>query len=190
MPDRAPCPDPETVIALAEHPPRNGAAAETIFRHILECPDCREALAFVCEGVSRAETLRLAALKWRIFIAKFAKLAFPAGNGEVLDAIAAASAATLALESFAAPDDAAYWRAELAFPEPDETEKPIELAVFNADGTPVKDGVFTLFGVEIPLAAGRGTLSREALAKYHSQGGAAFSAPGNPPSAGSPVLIV
>lgn len=107
---------------------------------------------------------------------------------ECVDAIAAESPAVLVLQSSVAYDDIHFWRATMTFPDVDQPEAPLEICVVGANGKPVSDGDFIIFGIEIPIKNGAGQLTRTQLAEFHHKGGSAFRWKDGCVTSGAPVL--
>ncbi|MBQ3097813.1 MAG: hypothetical protein IJC66_06615 [Kiritimatiellae bacterium] len=186
------CPSVETIHAAIEHPDAGCPdVAGTVFWHLLHCRECRAALTFVCTAVAFERDLKRQQALWRQFQARmpiglvFRKDHF---DGEGLDAIAAEAPAALVLRSSVTDADIHFWRATITFPDVDQPEAPLPIHIDGADRTPVQNGTFILFGIEIPIENGTGELTRAQLAECHYKGGAAFRWQDGSEVPGAPVL--
>lgn len=109
-------------------------------------------------------------------------------SDEYIDAIAAEAPAVLVLQSSVAENDIHFWRATMTFPDVDQPEAPLEIRVAGANGMPVSDGDFVIFGIEISIKNGAGRLARAQLAEFHHKGGSAFRWKDGRVTSGAPVL--
>jgi len=153
---------------------------------------CRAALTFVCTSVEFELERRWQQAQWRLFLAKVSAWTVSQRSGrqggECRDAIAAEASAELFIQSSVSKKDIHFWRASLTFPEADQLEAPLAIRVDDAKGRPVQDGVFILFGVEIPIIDGMGGLTRAQLAEFHEKGGSTFRWGDGSVVSGAPVL--
>lgn len=78
----------------------------------------------------------------------------------------------------------------MTFPDVDQPDAPLTIRVDDAGETPIQEGTFIVFGIEIPLVNGRGLLLRSQLAECHHKGGAAFRWQDGSVVPGAPVLNV
>jgi len=186
------CPSPETILAAIEHP--NGECsddADAVFQHLLHCRECRAALKFVCTAVAFERDRKRQQALWRQFRAKLHD-GFTSrsdySDGECFDAIAAEAPAVLILQSSVEDSDVHFWRVTMTFPDVDQTEEPLAIRVDDANETPIANGTFILFGIEIPIVNGAGCLTRTQLEKCHHKGGAAFRWQDGSVVSGAPVL--
>lgn len=76
----------------------------------------------------------------------------------------------------------------MAFPDVDQPMAPLEIRVVGANGMPVSDGDFILFGIEISIKDGVGQLTRTQLAEFHHKGGSAFKWKDGCVTSGAPIL--
>ena len=187
------CPSAGMILAAVEHSNAGHSDADAVFRHLLHCRECRAALTFVCTAVAFERDWKKQQALWRQFRARVSKgRAFGNKNSgdEGLDAIAAEVPAALILQSSVADDDIHFWRATMTFPDVDQLEAPLAIRVDDMNGTPVQNGKFTIFGIEIPIANGSGCLTRAQLAECHHKGGAFFRWQDGCVISGAPVLNV
>ena len=185
------CPSAETILAVVEHSEIGRSDASSVFQHLLNCRECRAALAFVCTSVAFEQDRKRQQALWRQFLAKMTNGFMLRNNSspdECVDAIAAESPAVLVLQSSVAYDDIHFWRATMTFPDVDQPEAPLEICVVGANGKPVSDGDFIIFGIEIPIKNGAGQLTRTQLAEFHHKGGSAFRWQDGCVTSGAPVL--
>ena len=186
------CPSAETILAVVEHPEAGRSnVAESVFRHLLHCRDCREVLTFVCAAVAFERDRKRQQALWRQFQAKMSN-GLVSGNGgsdeEYFDAIAAEVPAALILQSAVENNDIHFWKATITFPEVDQTDAPLTIMVDDVKKTPIHNGTFVLFDIEIPIVDGIGKLTRTQLAECHHKGGAAFRWQDGSEISGAPVL--
>lgn len=185
------CPSAEAILAAVEHPTSVCSDADAVFRHLLDCRECRGALTFVCAAVALEQDRKRQQLLWRRFRAKVSNgLVFRNSrlDGECIDAIAAGMPAALILEASVPDSDIHFWRATMTFPDVDQPKAPLTIRVDDANGSTIQDGQFIIFGVEIPIINGVGCLSRVQLAECHHKGGSAFRWQDGCLVSGAPVL--
>ena len=189
MPDM--CPSAETILAAVEHPGEGCSDPANVVQHLLRCRECRAVLTFVCTAVAFELDRKRQQALWRRCRAKIHDGFVPRSDctdGECFDAIAAETPAVLILQSSVEKRDVHFWRATMTFPDVDWTEAPLAIRVEGANGTPIQNGIFVLFGIEIPIVKGAGQLSRAQLAECHHKGGAVFKWQDGVAVSGAPVL--
>ena len=76
----------------------------------------------------------------------------------------------------------------MTFPDVDMPEAPLVIKVEDMSGTPVQNGTFRIFGIEVPIVDGEGQLTRDQFAECHHKGGAAFRWQDGTVISGAPVL--
>ena len=124
------CPSAEMILAAVEHSDVGCSNDGAVFQHLLQCRECRAALAFVCTSVAFELDRKRQQALWRQFRAKVSNGFMPRNNspsGECIDAIAAESPAVLVLQSSVAYNDVHFWRATMTFPDVDQATEPLEL---------------------------------------------------------------
>lgn len=146
---------------------------------------------FVCTAVAFERDRKRQQTLWHQFRVKMHDGFAPGSDcsdGECFDAIAAEAPAALILQSSVENRDVHFWRATMTFPDVDQPEAPLAIRVDGANGTLIQNGMFILFGIEIPIVNGAGQLTRAQLAECHHKGGAAFRWPDGNVVSGAPVL--
>ena len=187
------CPSAEDILAVIEQPDAERMDADAIFEHLLHCRECRAALAFTCEAITVEQARRRQQALWRLFHAKMSRRLFDreyaSGKGSI-DAIAAEAPAVLIIQATVTDSDTRFWRATMTFPDVDQVDSPLEIRIEDSKGTPLQNGMFRIFGLEIPIVNGAGCLTRDQLAKCHHKGGASFAWQDGVSVPGAPVLNV
>ena len=189
------CPSAEEILSVVENPGRSTPESVRVFSHLLSCRECRAALAFVGEAVAEQLDRKRADVAWMRFRALLTKKIVQDAvrqmqGAEEIDAIAAAGPAVLALQSGYSGDKEHAWRADLTFPDMDQTDVPLTLNVYDCRGSLVDDGTFMIFGIDVPVKGGVGQLSRGQLLECYQRGGAAFKWTDGSIVRGAPVLNI
>ena len=185
------CPSPESVLALVEG--RLPAAEEglPLLNHLARCPDCRSALSFAA-AARRAATEKVPAdsallsafrlLKRRVRLCS----GVDAGGADAF--AASADGGSLFFRSADGVPSSRVWEAEIRLPLPDVPAPSFDVRLRASAGNEPASGTFVLFGVSVPVQAGKAGLPPDALSRATPSGGVAFVDSDGVATPGVPVL--
>lgn len=185
------CPSPESVLTLVEGRIPSAEESLPLLTHLARCPDCRSALSFVAvarHATTEKVTADSALLSAFRLLLRRARLCSGADAGGTDAFAASADGGSLFFRSTDGVPSSRAWEAEIRLPLPDAPAPSFDVRLCTSAGSESASGTFVLFGVSVPVRAGKASLPPDALSRATPSGGVAFVDSDGVATPGVPVL--